>query len=309
MKFLSVLLVLFFVSPAMSSAPSSATPEPRLRFLDIITEIPSSSFESLDTAFSKEAIPAWAAIAVSTGLMIHYDEKILLHEQANGRRWGIGNGDNTRPAIKAYGIHILRLPTDTGSALYYIGDGWTQFAIAGSFLGYGALTDNNYNFNTGIMILHGISVGTIFNQFLKRTTGRESPYVRTMERGSWRPFPSFEKYNGNTPRYDAFPSGHVMAATITMTVIAERYKEYAVPVYAVGGTLITALGWQMINNGVHWISDYPLAIGMGMLYGKIASRMGQKKKKDDATTQKGLDWEFVPTMQYGTPMMTAVAEF
>jgi hypothetical protein len=33
----------------------------------------------------------------------------------------------------------------------------------------------------------------------------------------------------------------------------------------------------MINNGVHWISDYPLALGIGYLFGKIIVDEGRQR--------------------------------
>jgi hypothetical protein len=49
----------------------------------------------------------------------------------------------------------------------------------------------------------------------------------------------------------------------------------------------------MVNNGVHWASDYPLGIGMGYLIGKLSTQMGKKdeKEKEDPSTS----WMFIPT--------------
>ncbi len=56
---------------------------------------------------------------------------------------------------------------------------------------------------------------------------------------------------------------------------------------------MTLIGFAMVNNGVHWISDYPLAIALGYTYGKIATsrgvtikalqRMGSEKNKGKVT--------------------------
>ncbi|MDO8930295.1 MAG: hypothetical protein Q7W54_15075, partial [Bacteroidota bacterium] len=45
----------------------------------------------------------------------------------------------------------------------------------------------------------------------------------------------------------------------------------------VGYSLMGLLGYSMINNGVHWISDYPLAIAIGYTCGKIALSRGRKE--------------------------------
>ena len=61
----------------------------------------------------------------------------------------------------------------------------------------------------------------------------------------------------------------------TVTVIANNYPEYTF-VRPVGYSLMGVLGYQMLNNGVHWASDYPLAIALGYGFGKIAVRKGRK---------------------------------
>lgn len=281
--------------------------EERLHFLDTFKKIPQTSLYTLKTSFSKEAIPGWAAIIGTTAVLYHYDEQLYSYSQKKGRDWGIGNEDNTRPAISFGGQELLRLPSDTGSALYFLGDGWTHFLIAGSVLGYGYAKDQTYEVNTGIMLIHGIFVSTIFNQVLKRSFGRESPEVKTSERGSWNLFPSFNDYNSKTASYDAMPSGHVMTATLTFTILAERYQDYKVPIYSVGGVWITALMFQMMNNGVHWASDYPLGIAMGYVIGKASTRMLSDSKKTEE--EKETAWNFFPTSSGGGMGFRAFRQF
>ena len=87
---------------------------------------------------------------------------------------------------------------------------------------------------------------------------------RTEPRGRWRPFPSIRTYNTQTASYDAMPTGHLMTGSLVLTIINENYPEYSSVTLPVGITLLSLLGWQMINNGVHWASDYPLGIAMGI---------------------------------------------
>jgi hypothetical protein len=98
--------------------------EEKLKFTQAFTEIPATSIKTLKRSFSKEALPAWGAIIGSTGVLIYYDEEIYADLQKRGRDWGIGNEDNTRSAISFSSQEILRLPSDTGSFLYFLGDGW-----------------------------------------------------------------------------------------------------------------------------------------------------------------------------------------
>ena len=72
---------------------------------------------------------------------------------------------------------------------------------------------------------------------------------------------------------------------MTVTVIAENYpeKKYVKPL---GYALLGAMSFQMINNGVHWASDYPLGLAIGYAVGKAiagagrtaASRQGPKSE-------------------------------
>ncbi len=267
----------------------------RLRPLQAVTEIPETSIRALKKSFSKEAMWPWVGILGSTALLYHYDAEIYQEGQAAGRNLGIGNADNTRTVVKAGQYDLLRLPSDTGSALYFLGDGWLHGSIAAGFLSAGYFGNYDRPFNTGIQLVHGMIVSTIFSQGIKHATGRESPSERTTPSGAWRPFPSFNAYNSNTPKYDAFPSGHVMTATLTFTVIAENYPEYNYLTYPLAGTWLALLSYQMVNNGVHWASDYPLGIAMGYLFGKLSAQIGKPETKSSGQEKSESKWLIFPS--------------
>lgn len=271
----------------------SAIAEEKLEFRQLITEVPTTSKSFLKESFSKDSLPYWGVILGSTGVLYHYDEQIYSDLQKRGRDWRIGNQDNTRSILTISGHEIVRMPSDTGSFMYFLGDGWMHASIGAGFVTTGQIAKNNYTFNTGMMIWHGMIVSTIFNQALKRSFGRESPEVSTSERGSWNLFPSFNDYNSKTASYDAMPSGHVMTATLTFTILSERYPEYNAYIYPLYGVWASALMFQMVNNGVHWASDYPLGIAMGYIIGKHTVRMG--KEPVDKTEEK-TSWQVLPTI-------------
>jgi hypothetical protein len=110
--------------------------------------------------------------------------------------------------------------------------------------------------------------------------------VATSERGIWKPFPSQVEYGKQVPRFDAYPSGHVATSMMTFTIIRNNYPEHDAYLAPIQWTWISLLAFQMMNNGVHWASDYPLGIGMGYLFGKIASETGRKKISSDSTSNK-----------------------
>lgn len=245
-------------------------------------------------SFSKKSLPYWGAIVGSTAALYVFDEEIYKEMQKKGRDWGIGNEDNTKSAVSYGGHEIVRLPSDTGSFLYFLGDGWMHTAIGGGLIAAGSLSSDNYHRNTGIMIWHGMVTSTIFNQALKRSFGRESPVVKTHPRGSWNLFPSFNDYNTKTASYDAMPTGHVMTATMTFTILVERYPEQRKYLYPLGGLWVSALMFQMVNNGVHWASDYPLGIGMGYVFGVAATKL---VKNNDDPEKEATSWRVMPSLQ------------
>ena len=98
--------------------------EEKLKFKQLFTEVPSTSLKTLKTSFSRDSINGWSLIRGSTGVLYYYDEQIYADLQKRGRDWGMGNQDNTSSVITVSGQELLRLPTDTGSFMYFLGDGW-----------------------------------------------------------------------------------------------------------------------------------------------------------------------------------------
>ena len=68
-----------------------------------------------------------------------------------------------------------------------------------------------------------------------------------------------------------------------MTVISENYPDYNHVITPLKYTLGGLLAFQMINAKIHWASDYPLAIGLGYMIGKISASYGKTivKKNDN----------------------------
>lgn len=305
------LLIIFFtqLSWGEENLQTEDSYDQKIHPWSVISDIPDTSYDALRVSFSKESVPYWAMIITSSALLYKYDEDILDSVQMTGRKWGIGNDDKTRPLFQV-GPWDVRFPTDKGSTLYFLGDGITHFTIAGSLIGYGYFSDNIRPYNTGLQIVHGMAVSTIFSQLLKRSFGRESPVRKSKDRGAWEPFPSISEYNDNTATYDAMPSGHVMTATLTFTIIMENYPEHSYWLLPLEVTWVSLLGLQMVNNGVHWASDYPLGIAMGYVFGKASAKLGKpKKKKSELEMQEKVSWQIVPSVSNGTTMANFIMTF
>lgn len=260
-------------------------------WLQPFTSMPRDFGTLFSDSFSKDKLGAWGAIAASTTLLIIYDRQVTNQTQRFGRFLGIGNDDHTRDMVKAGKMAIFRGPTDVGSAFYFIGDGWMTLAFTTGFLGVGAYVQDYRALQTGAQLFQGLLMTGIVTQTLKRTTGRESPIKATdTESGRWRPFPSFSTYNAHISSYDAFPSGHLATFIMGTTIIAENYNEYTW-IRPVGYTMASLLAFQMVNNSVHWASDYPLAIGIGYMMGKSITKNGRKKVEGVSANEKvTYDW-------------------
>lgn len=152
----------------------------------------------------------------------------------------------------------------------WVGDGRTQFGLAGVFAVYGFIGKDDRALRTASQVVEAILSSGAVVQLLKHITGRQSPFVSTKPTGEWRFFPNQIDYLKHTPAYDAFPSGHLTTSLATLVVIAENYPEqrWIWPATYVVETLLAA---SMVNTGIHWYSDYPLAVFLGYTFGEIVS--------------------------------------
>jgi len=255
--------------------------------------------------FRREHLPMLGAVAVSTGVLWAADQQLCDGAQRLGNRWHIsGTIDKTTTFIKIGNLPIFRGPTDLGSAMYFIGDGWVHMFITGGFYAYGLAAKDNRALQTTSQLLQGLGVTGTVIQILKRTTGREAPCRATAPRGVWRPFPNQGKFNKQMPKYDAYPSGHLATAMMTLTVISGNYpeKKYIKPL---GYSLMAILSYQMLNNGVHWASDYPLGLAIGYTVGQISLSRGRKvvRKNREAGSRRDPDsigwFQVAPVLQDG----------
>ncbi len=159
-----------------------------------------------------------------------------------------------------------------------VGDGSSQFGLAGGFALYGFLTNDNRALRTASEIVEAVLASGAVVQLLKHITGRESPFISTKPAGAWRFFPNQIDYLKHVPAYDAFPSGHMTTSLAAFIVIAENYPELKW-IKPVSYSLEVLLGISMVNTGIHWYSDYPLAVFLGYSFGELISHPVLSNKK------------------------------
>ncbi|RZL13880.1 MAG: phosphatase PAP2 family protein, partial [Hymenobacter sp.] len=265
-----------------------------------LLHIPRDVVQFPGTYFKRDNLPAFAAIALASVGLYAADEGILHGAQNFGRAIGL-DASSTQKTLVYWPLYIgkakvpfeFNVPSNLNSTFYFLGDGWTHLTIATSFLAYGVIKKDNRASQTASQLGEAILSTGLVVQALKRTTGRQSPFRSTQDRGRWFFLPSYNTYQRNVSNYDAFPTGHLATAMATVTVIAENYPEYHF-IRPVGYGLMGLLGYAMLNNGVHWASDYPLGIALGYGFAKIAVRNGRTRVAEPGTVPGGTGWQAPP---------------
>ena len=302
MKIFIYVLLFFMISSAQNEDVQSYQIDHKTTYLyskpsfwDIFTKIPSDYSQFGKQAFTHDKILPISLITASTALLIHYDQDIYDGITASARKWGLSNDEEFRNYLKIGNFNVFRGPTSLKSGMYFIGDGWTHLTLSLSFYAAGSINNDNRALQTAAQIARGmLSVGLVI-QFLKHTTGRETPIRASKPRGVWRFFPNQADYHNNVPKYDAFPSGHLATSMVTLTIIADNYPEYTW-IKPVGYGLMTLLSYEMVNNGVHWASDYPLALGIGYLFGKIIVNSGRTVKNNSLKANNTIKYNLEPVL-------------
>lgn len=236
---------------AQIAAPTTISGQEYLpSWYDMITNLPGDWVRYSNQTFRTENIPAFLGIAASTTVLMVTDDKTW----DAAHRWFVGSN----------------FVTESSHTFEWVGDGRPQFGLAGAFALYGFVGDDRRALRTSSELVEGILACGGVVQLLKHITGRQSPYVSSQPRGEWVFFPNQVDYANHVPYYDAFPSGHLSTAIATLTVVAENYPE-CWWIRPIGYPTMALLAMSMVNTGIHWYSDYPLAISLGYAFGKLVA--------------------------------------
>jgi hypothetical protein len=232
-------------------------------------------YQSPQEIIKRKNLPAVTGVVLSSAITMYYDDKIYESSRRFGKYIGLSDRNPTYNISPASSVTI-NFPASFSSVLYYIGDGITELSVNGAFYLYGKIKNDARALATASELAEGFLAVGFYVQVLKHATGHETPAKRTTPRGRWRWFPTLKEYHGSVPKYDAFPSGHLAMAMMTTTVVSLNYPEYRF-IKPLCYSLIAVCGYQMINNGVHWMGDYPFALAMGYCVGKMAVERGRIK--------------------------------
>lgn len=241
-----------------------------------VKKVPADLLYIAKSPFKKKNLPWVAAVTVSSAVFITYDQKITDWIKQTSHLFGVSANTSYNVLIKVGDTKVLQVPKNGTTAFYQLGQGGTSLVLAGGMWAYGKLYHDYRALSTASDLSETFITMAIVTQAIKRITGRESPFESTAPGGRWRPFPSFSKFQKDTPKYDAFPSGHLATLMATITVLSDNYpeKKWIKPV---GYSLMGICMWTMANIEVHWVGDYPLALAIGYLSGKITALRHKKK--------------------------------
>jgi hypothetical protein len=221
------------------------------------------------------ALRTLGAVVVCSGALVSADQAIIDRAQKWGDQWSLKHTNkqkaliSTELAIGGQKIGLpLNFPQDLESGMYFLGDGIVHSSIAVGLWGFGKVSGDQRAVQAGAQCIESILCTGVMIQVLKHSFGRESPQAATVDGGKWRILPNPADYQRHVPNFDAMPSGHIATAMTTVTVIADNYpdKKWIRPL---GYSLMGVLMYAMLNNGVHWASDYPLGIAIGYSFAKI----------------------------------------
>ena len=251
---------------------------PKPKHFAFVTQLPATYAGAARIAFNKESIKPWVSIAASTAVLLLLDQDIADKVQQASRHIGLSNTRIYHKGISfnigSTNVDIYEPPGNLNTAIYSIGEGIPPLLVSAGLWGFGLIKNDYRARTTASQIVQATLAAGLVTQLLKRTTGRESPFRATQDGGKWRPFPKPSVYQKSVPMYDAFPSGHMGTLVSTYVVITENYPEKKW-IRPVGISIMSLVGLAMINNDVHWTSDYPLAIGMGYAVGKATVKLNR----------------------------------
>ena len=249
------------------------------RPFEFVTNVPSDLAMFGKTVVAKKNLPKIGILIASTAILVALDQPLLDAAQQFGRFIHLDAERKFTRAISfnigSFAVPVLDVPQNLNSAFYFIGEGWPSILVAGSFYGYGIFTNDYRARQTSSQLAEMFFKLAVTTQLLKRFTGRQSPFNSTTPGGQWHPFTKPSVYQADVSNYDAFPSGHLATIMATVTILAGNYPD-AKYIKPLGYSIMGLLGYAMMNNGVHWAGDYPIAIAIGYTCGKIALSRGQK---------------------------------
>lgn len=275
------------------------------KLFDLVTNIP-KNYIDLGKGLKNKNNLMWIGVTIaSTAALLPADQDLIGHVQNISKSVNLARKHNY---YKFFGG--IEFPSSTSATLYYFGHGNVSLLFAGGLLIAGLSSKDYRAINTSIEIGESMLTLGVMTQGLKRVFGRQDPSSSTVDGGKWDFFPNQFEYMKNTANFDAMPSGHMATIISTVTVISKNYPEVRW-IKPIGYTMATLMGIEMMNSGVHWVSDYPLAILIGYSVATVSVNRRITKVRSEVTSyhQNQIRPEFFISSLYGSPVYGFKAVF
>ena len=158
--------------------------------------------------------------------------------------------------------------TDVGEKY---GNGIYSVLLSAGLFTTGLLTENNKIENTGRILFEALLVSGAAVQIIKIVSGRSRPFL---DEGPFM-FDLFKTDNS----HQSFPSGHVVVAFTTSSVLAASIKNtYAsIALYSLAGLS----AYQRIYSNNHWFSDAVLAAIIGTVVGNTLVKINNDRFNEE----------------------------
>jgi len=180
----------------------------------------------------------------------------------------------------------------------YGGENVTVLSISGLMYIGGLVFHNEKAKQTALLGAEALAHAGLIVTVGKLITGRQRPSA-DHGKDSWHWFPaSFNQFWG-TPqsKYDAFPSGHAIAAWSLATVIAKQYRDCRIiPILAYAAA--TGVGLSRITQDAHWMSDVIFGSALGYTIGAF-----------EVKERKNTHWTLLPSAGKNNVMLSMVYNY
>ena len=164
-----------------------------------VKNVPSDIYQMGKSAFSKKNLTKLGIILAGSALLVAVDQPVTDASQQFGRFIHLNPERKSKTVIQFdignFHVNAMEVPDNLNSTFYYLGEGWGSMLIAGGLYSYGLMANDYRALQTTSQIAESIFALGLTTQFLKRITGRQSPF-RAMESadpvpgGDWHPFPA-----------------------------------------------------------------------------------------------------------------------
>ena len=269
------------------------------RNFSFITNLPRDAAGIVRSTFKRESIKPLLLLGGATAVLMLADQPVSNGVRQFSKNIYFHNEQENKNVLSIKlgktDVSLFKAPQNLNTGIYQMGQGFPSLLLGVGLFTYGKIRHDYRAISTASQLAETFILMGVGTQLLKRIAGRQSPSNATGKGGDWHFLPSFKDYQNNTPNYDAFPSGHLATLMSTVTILAENYpeKRYIKPV---GYSLISLVGLSMINNNVHWISDYPLAIALGYLCARQVVK--RNRRVIETLSSKKTKREFSYTFNY-----------